>query len=302
MSREEAERFAKERAARRTARDFEAADALRDRIAALGFEVVDRPQGFDLRPLGEEVGARFAERRIRPADVPSVLDRPPTADWTVHWLHEGWVDDVLRGIRSFRAWEGRRAVQHVVVESEPAERDAWPEDVEVVALDRDPGFGGARNAGLRRSMGRLVMIVDGSVEADGDVFGPLEEALGDEAVGACGPFCVVTDDLREFRDAPGPEADAVEGYLIAVRREVLERGVTFDSKFRFYRAADIDLSFQIKDLGLRVVRVGVPVTRHQHRRWATTSDADRARLSKRNFYRFLDRFRGRTDLLVSGGR
>jgi cysteinyl-tRNA synthetase len=300
MSREEAERLAAERSVHRTARDFEAADALRDRIAALGFEVVDRPDGYDLRPLGEGGGA--PETRISPADVPSVLDRPPTADWTVHWLHEGWIDDVLRGFRSFRAREGSRAVQQVVVESEPADPGAWPDNVEVVPLDSDPGFAVARNAGLRRSMGRLVMIVDGSVEATGDVFGPLEDALRDNAVGACGPFCLVTDDLREFRDTPGPEADAVEGYLIALRREVLQHGVAFEPKFRFYRAADIDFSFQVKDLGLRVVRVGVPVTRHQHRRWATTSAPDQARLSKRNFYRFLDRFRGRTDLLVSGGR
>lgn len=300
MSREDAERLADERVARRAARDFNAADALRDRIAALGFEVVDRPHGYDLRPLGAE--GDTGEPRIRPADVPSVLDRPPTADWAVQWLHEGWMDDVLRGIRSFRAQESGRAVQHVVVESEPMGRGAWPEGTEVVPLDGDPGFGAARNTGLRRSMGRLVMIVDGSVEATGDVFGPLEDALRDNAVGACGPFCLVTDDLREFRDTPGPEADAVEGYLIALRREVLERGVAFDTKFRFYRAADIDLSFRVKDLGLRVVRVDVPVTRHQHRRWTATSEADRARLSKRNFYRFLDRFRGRTDLLVSGGR
>jgi hypothetical protein len=49
-----------------------------------------------------------------------------------------------------------------------------------------------------------------------------------------------------------------------------------------------------------VVRVPVPVRRHEHRRWAATSQADRERLSKRNYYRFLDKFRGRTDLLVAG--
>jgi hypothetical protein len=33
--------------------------------------------------------------------------------------------------------------------------------------------------------------------------------------------------------------------------------------------------------------------------WFETDPADRARWSKRNYYRFLDRFRGRFDLLVS---
>ena len=35
------------------------------------------------------------------------------------------------------------------------------------------------------------------------------------------PFGIVTDDLREFRDSPGPDVDAIEGYLMAMRREVL---------------------------------------------------------------------------------
>ena len=33
--------------------------------------------------------------------------------------------------------------------------------------------------------------------------------------------------------------------------------------------------------------------------WATTPEDERERLSKRNFYRFLDGWRGRTDLLVA---
>jgi hypothetical protein len=32
--------------------------------------------------------------------------------------------------------------------------------------------------------------------------------------------------------------------------------------------------------------------------WQGTEPAERDRLSKRNYYRFLERFRGRTDLLV----
>ena len=75
----------------------------------------------------------------------------------------------------------------------------------------------------------------------------------------------------------------------------------FDPKFRFYRSADIELSFQVKALGLRATVTRVPVIRHEHRMWTETPEDERARLSKRNFYRFLDRWRGRADLLVSRG-
>jgi GT2 family glycosyltransferase len=145
------------------------------------------------------------------------------------------------------------------------------------------------------------MILDGSVEAAGDVFGPLERLLADPSVGVAGPLGLRSRDLREFEEAAGPEVDAVEGYLMAFRRDVLERGAVFDARYRFYRAADIDLSFQIKAMGLRALRVAVPIRRHDHREWSETPRDRREALSKRNFYTFLDRFRGRTDLLVSLG-
>jgi glycosyltransferase involved in cell wall biosynthesis len=185
------------------------------------------------------------------------------------------------------------------VETTPEPNATWPEDVEVIRLARDPGFGAARNTGLRRSLGRIVIVADGSVETDADPYAPLEQVLADPSVGIAGPFGLVSDDLREFREHQGPDVDAVEGYLMAIRRELLVEGLGFDERYRFYRAADIDLCFQAKERGFRVVRVAVPVRRHEHRRWAATSPEDRERLSKRNFYRFLDKFRGRTDLLVA---
>ncbi len=291
---EEVRRLAEERAERRGEGDYAAADALRDRILGLGWVVLDRPDGYDLEPAAEPE----PPPRVRVEDVGSVLEEPPVHDATVHWLSEGWPEDVRRGIASFRRHEAKRDVQHVVVEAVEAPPDAWPDGVEVIRLDRDPGFGSARNAGLRRSRGRLVLVVDGSVEATGDVLGPVEEALADPSVGIVGPFGVVTRDLQSFEETEGPEVDAVEGYLMAFRRDLLGQ-VRFERKFKFYRAADIDLSFQVKALGLEARRVDAPVRRHEHRRWATTDPEERWRLSKRNFYRFLDRFRGRTDLLVS---
>jgi cysteinyl-tRNA synthetase len=295
---EEVRLLAEERAARRRARDFEEADALREKIRALGFEVTDRPDGgFDLR---REEKPPPGPSRIRAEEVRSVLGDVPAADVTVQWLSEGWPDDVLRGIRSFRRFEDGRSVQHVVVETRAEPPGSWPQGVEVVPLAHDPGFGAVRNAGLRRSLGRMVIVADGSVEAQTDPYAPLERTLIDPSVGIAGPYGLVTDDLREFRQHHGPDVDAVEGYLMAFRRALLEDGLAFDEGYRFYRAADIDLCFQVKERGLRVVRVAVPVRRHEHRRWAVTSQADRDRLSKRNFYRFLDRFRGRRDLLVAG--
>ena len=68
--------------------------------------------------------------------------------------------------------------------------------------------------------------------------------------------------------------------------------------FWFYRIADIEFSFRLRDHGHgRAVAVaGLPVRKHEHRLWETTEPADRDRLSRRNFYRFLDRWGKREDL------
>lgn len=293
----EVRELAERRAASRAARDFAEADALRDAIAALGYRVVDEPGGWSLVPIERE-----PRPRVRAADVSSVLDEPVEVDVSLHWLIEGWPEDVARALDGFRRFPGGRRAQFVVTVVTDSDPGDLGEDVEIVALETGTGWGTARNAGLRRSRGRVVVVLDGSIEPTGDVLGPLESALQDPSVGVCGPFGISTTDLRTFEESAGVgedrEVDAVEGYLMAFRRDVLRDAGLFDERFRWYRSADIELTFRLKDAGYRAIVVDVPVTRHDHRVWAATSPEERERLSRRNFSRFLERFRDRTDLLV----
>ncbi len=300
---DEVRRLAGERQRARDGRDYAAADALRDRIREAGFEVVDTPEGpvLERRAFdGPDEPGPTGPRVVRPSEVVRLLDQPPTFDASVQWLVQGWPDDVIRGIDSFRRHHPGAAIQHVVVDAADVDPGMWPEDVDLVRLPAGTGWATARNAGLVRAAGPVVLVVDGSVEADGDVLGPLAATLEDPAVGVAGPFGIVTEDLREFHGSEGPDVDAVEGYLMAVRRELILRGLRFDEKFRFYRTCDIELSFQVKAMGLRATVSKVPVRRHEHRMWTNTPEDRRRSLSKRNYYRFLDRWRGRTDLLVAG--
>jgi glycosyltransferase involved in cell wall biosynthesis len=295
---EEVRRLAARRERARRAKEFAAADDLRQRIRDAGYEVTDTPEGpiLTARPAGEQ-GSNGPAIYGRADAVESRLGEPPGAEASVQWVVQGWPDDVLRGIESVRRFTTGRSVQQVVVDLTKAVVE-WPGDTDLVHLAPEAGWAAARNAGLRRSSGRIVVLIDGCLEATGDVVGPLLEALEDPTVGVTGPFGIVTDDLHEFRDDDGPEVDAVEAYLMAFRRDLVETGLRFDEKFRFYRTADIELSFQVKSRGLRATVTPLPVRRHEHRVWENTPEAERARLSKRNFYRFLDRWRGRTDLLV----
>ena len=291
--------LAEQRARARGAKDWSAADALRDRIDAAGWTVTDTPGGYTLEP-STVVDVAQAEP-LDPGDVVSVLDRPATADVSVEWVVEGWPEDVERALEAFRAHAGSREMHYVVVDVAGQDPSRWGPDVEVVSLRQGTGWAAARNAGLRRSRGRTVLVLDGSIEPSGDVLAPLEAVLKDEGIGVCGPFGIVTKDLRQFQEAPEPgPCDAVEGYLMAFRRELLADAGMFDEKFRWYRTADIDWSFRVKDAGYRCEVVSVPVTKHPHRMWFETPPDERAKWSKRNFYRFLDRFRDRWDLVLAG--
>lgn len=86
---------------------------------------------------------------------------------------------------------------------------------------------------------------------------------------------------------------------MAFRKADAEAVGGFDRKFRFYRIADFELSFRLRDRGGRQARVvPVPVRKHAHRLWEATEPAERDRLSKKNFYRFLDLWREREDLIA----
>jgi GT2 family glycosyltransferase len=293
---EEIVAMAERRAEARAAKDFAEADAIRERIASAGWTVEDVSGGYTLVPAEAP-----ADERIPAGDVPSVLGEPATADVSLQWVCEGWPEDIERAIASFRAHADAHRQQFVVVDvtGEPADR--WGEGVELLRLRNGTGWAAARNAGLRRARGRLVVALDGSIEATGDVVAPLAAALADHGVGVCGPFGIVTTDLREFDEAPGPgPCDAVEGYLMAFRREILSEAGPFDEKFTWYRTADVEWSFRVKDAGYRCEVVEAPVAKHEHRMWFETPPEERARWSKRNFYRFLDRWRDRWDLVLSG--
>ncbi|HSS92955.1 MAG TPA: glycosyltransferase [Candidatus Dormibacteraeota bacterium] len=174
------------------------------------------------------------------------------------------------------------------------------ERLRVVTLDPPLGFATAVNAGIEAAAGEAVVLFDPSVELTGDAVSPLLDALADPAVVVAGPYGLKgKGTLKEFVEDEGPEVDAIEGYCMAFRRSDAKAKEGFDPKFRFYRIADIEFSFRLRDRGGRAVAVpNLPLERHEHRLWEATPEDERERLSRRNFYRFLDRWGKRDDLLV----
>ena len=290
------ERLLSERDAARAAKDFTRADALRDEISALGYDVRDAPGGAT-------VERRAAFQRVDPEAIESVLDKPAPLAFSIHLLYEGHRADVERFLSGLDAHSADADLEVVLVDN--ASDDAeWLESlasdrVRVIHLDHELGYAAARNAGLKTSRGRIVVLADLSVEPTGDILTPLAEAFEDTSVGVAGPWGIVSSDLREFSESPGPEVDAIEGYLLASRRELLAKGLIHE-KFRWYRHADIDLSFQLRALGTRAVIVPMPAAKHTHRGWTSVDEAERAKRSKRNWNTFFDRWKHDPGILLSG--
>ena len=274
---------------RRRARDFSSADAIRQRLQAGGWDVVDRAEGSELHAVKA------------PATAPS----PTTRAFTLLTVVHGWRPDAERWLLSVFTHCKADFEALVVDNSGDARIAGWlatraAQRLRVVTLDPPLGFAAAVNGGIEAAAGDVVVLFDPGVELTGDAVTPLLGALSDPKVVVAGPFGLRHQGgMKEFAESPGPEVDAIEGYCMAFRRTDALALNGFDPRFRFYRMADVEFSFRLRDRGGRAVVVpDLPLVRHEHRLWEATEPAERDRLSKRNTYRFLDRWRDRNDLLV----
>ncbi len=243
--------------------------------------------------------------RIRyPQKLPDHTGGPDTREASFVALFDGWVEDMERLHASLRDHLGSRDWELVVVDNpvdpDASERIALLPDVTHLPLRDHVGWAAGRNLGLRSATGRLAVVIDTSVELCGDVLSPIAAHLDDAAVGLVGRWGVSTDHGFHFEESEGPDVDGIEAYVMAMRRADLSRTGLFHAKFKWYRNADLDFSFRVRDAGLRtIVDPELPLTRHAHRLWESTPDAQREELSRKNFFRFRDHWAERKDLFVS---
>ncbi len=247
-----------------------------------------------------------AGTELQALKAPAQPSEAPTARAvTLMTVVHGWRPDVERWLLSVFTHSKLDFEALLVDNSGDARMAGWlqtraAERLRLVTLDPPLGFATAVNAGIQASAGAVVVLFDPGVEVTGDAISPLVAALDDPTVVVAGPFGLRgKGTLKEFEESEGPEVDAIEGYCMAFRRSDALAIDGFDPKFKFYRIADIEFSFRLRDRGGRAVVVaGLPVSKHEHRLWEATPAEERDRLSRRNLYRFLDRWGNRKDLLV----
>jgi cysteinyl-tRNA synthetase len=304
------EEMIRDRERLRRAREHAPADELREKIIAQDLEVRDTRSGTIVAPVPEWAHRHAAISTS--SDVESHLEEPAELDFTVGVVAREGCRELRRCLRSVKRWLGRHRAEIIAVDNgfdddcghhldDLAGREP---NVRVFHADHFLGSAAGRNVCLREARGRYVLLIDTSVELTGDIFSRLRLLLDDETAGVVGRWGAVTHDIRSFAEAKASgDVDAVEGYLMAFRRDIVRETGLLDEKFRFYRHLDLDFSFAVRSRGYRaLVDTELPLRRHRHVEWERTPPEERERLSKRNFYRFLRKWGDRTDLILSARR
>lgn len=310
--------LAEARAAARGAADWAEADRLRTEIEEAGWKVVDAGTSFRLaRATPPDVVEAGRVRYGASVSVPSRLGEPATVGATVVVRVTDHADDAERLLAGLRA-HAPVGTQTVVVADAPSrsqsERLGDPSSPglapiagihpEIVWMATRLGQAGAFNAGMRRALAGIVVLLESWIEPVGDAISPLARALDDPTIAVAGAWGSSTTDLRRFASAPPGDVAVVDGGVLAFRRgDVLARG-TLDEAFRTGRHLEAWWSLVLRDAGegaipRRAVRLAdLPLVRHDRPDDDGFAPGERDRLDKRAFYRLVDRFGRRRDLIV----
>jgi hypothetical protein len=202
----------RERMEARARGDWATADTLKARIEALGWRVTDhgrRSSVSPAMPASLEVAGEL--RYGSAAAVPSVLDEPVAAGWTVAIVASEAPNRVSRLLAALRV-HAPGGTQVVLVANDPSNSQAAA--LEPGTPDRAPiggsvpevlrtstrlGFAATLNIALRRAQGEIVILADGSAWPTGDAFSSLASALADPAIAAVGGFGLVASAAGALR-------------------------------------------------------------------------------------------------------
>lgn len=284
----------------RLRREWAEADGYRAEIEAAGWVVVDRGVDFDLRPARPADVVEDGEVRYGSSgSVPSLLDEPDTGPVTVVVV----VRDANGAEDVSSAADGEVGVPVIVVVDGPVAgasgRLATGESPgEVIRLATAGTVGAARNAGIRRATGAVIVLVESSGAIPAGLVRALVEAVSDPTVAIAGSVGLVSAGLPRFDRSPDRDVDAVTGTIAFRRADYRARG-PFDERFQVAGELDAWWSLVLRDNDEeppgRAVRVGQAAPAGA----GTSGDGaiSDAPGRRRDRYRILDRFGGRVDLI-----
>ena len=270
-----------------------------------GWSIVDVAGGYEVRPKPpyDVLGS------VR--ELPDRSGAGDTRRATVSLVVDGWPDDVRTCVGALLAHTGDDVVvQAVDLGNVAGAGDALHEfagdRLEEWHVTGPAGWADARAALLRADTATVHVWCDLSTVFTGDALSPLLDAIDAApdvvAAGWRGVNVDVADEWRSFVPAGPGEVDAILGYLFAMRRAAALAAGGPHPKARFYRNADMEFSFALREAApaarLVVPLADLPCRQDRHRGYHDSDPDSRDKESLKTYNRFLARFRGRTELLA----
>jgi cysteinyl-tRNA synthetase len=293
----------------RSSGDYINADEIRDGLISPGYVLEDTHTGTKIRPFSAIDNFRNQTKVISSSkEVLSLLDEDvDQADFSIGIVACNYLEDLKRCMNSVIAHSQDVAIEILVVDNGSTDgTSVWLEDkakddsrLRVITTDHVLGEAEARNILLKQSLGRYIVLLDTSVEAEGDFLSHIGIALLDQSIGVVGPWGLRTFDVQNFQEIDSGPSDAMQAYCFAIARESLREVGLMRESFRFYRNLDIEFSFQFLDQGYSILTLGLlPLTRHEHMVWTNMAQDVRDKLSADNFRRFHKKWGHRSDLVL----
>lgn len=281
------------------------ADILKRQIEDAGYIIKDNPRGAHLviLPSIDVDGTVYRTAR----QLPSFLHDADRCTFSINLLAHNSLEQTRRCVESILRHAAQTDLEIVLIDNASQDGlDLWASALKhneprlrVIRASKEMGEAEARNLGLKQSRGRYILLLDTSIELTGDIFTPLAQALANSEVGIVGLRGLRTGDLRHFEPSDESEVEAIDGRCMAFRRKQLRRAGLFDEHYRFAAYMDIDFTFAIRDGGSQAITLPkLPLIYHADQPVDGLSDAERTRRTKRNFYRFLEKWGTREDLLL----
>jgi glycosyltransferase involved in cell wall biosynthesis len=287
---------------------YDRADHLKQQIEDAGFAVKDNPHGAHLVILPSIIVDGTHYRTVR--QLPSLLNEPDNCTFSVNIVAQNTLEQVRRCVASILQFAGTTNLEIILIDNASQDGlDLWAESlhhrdsrVHLVRATRKMGIAEAHNIGLKQSRGRYILFLKSSVELTGDIFTPLANTFANQEVGLTGIRGLRTEDLRHFEESQETEVEVIDTTCMAFRRSLLPQIGLLDEHFRYPQYMNIDFSFAIRDSGaIAVTTPDLPLISHPELQQAEMSDAERIRVTKRNFYRYLEKWGDRDDLLLYEG-
>ena len=216
----------------------------------------------------------------------------------------GFTDDAAKSMQAIKAHVGPDIAITAILPGEfelEVLKNEIDERTYLIQITDGVGWGEAMNALLKQAPAPYVIVMDPSTIFLGDAITPVLQVLAEgeySAVGWRGGLVSVEDEWRSVEDKGPGEVDVLFSYFMALNKENALAANAFNIRAVYYRNADIEFSLKLRQAQGRLLQMELPLEQARHHGYYDTDEAYRDEQSKKNYDRILDRFRGKTEILI----